>query len=57
MEIVPTLPGWNTERLIGRGGFGSVYEIQRNVFGDIEKCALVNSRLSIWLMPISWCLA
>ena len=40
MEIIHALPGWKTERLIGRGGFGSVYEIQRSVFGDIEKCAL-----------------
>lgn len=33
-------PGWETVRLIGRGSFGEVYEIQRNVFGDIEKAAL-----------------
>ena len=33
-------PGWETVRLIGRGSFGSVYEIQRDVFGDIEKAAL-----------------
>ena len=33
-------PGWETVRLIGRGSFGSVYEIQRNVFGDVEKAAL-----------------
>ena len=33
-------PGWETVRLIGRGSFGTVYEIQREVFGDVEKCAL-----------------
>ena len=36
----PIWPGWETVRLIGRGSFGAVYEIQRSVFGDIEKCAL-----------------
>ena len=30
-------PGWETVRLIGRGSFGEVYEIQRDVFGDVEK--------------------
>ena len=33
-------PGWKTVRLIGRGSFGAVYEIQRDVFGEIEKAAL-----------------
>ena len=33
-------PGWETVRLIGRGSFGAVYEIQRDVFGEIEKAAL-----------------
>lgn len=33
-------PGWETVRLIGRGSFGAVYEIQRDVLGDIEKAAL-----------------
>ena len=33
-------PGWETVKLIGRGSFGAVYEIQRDVFGDIEKAAL-----------------
>ena len=32
--------GWETVRLIGRGSFGAVYEIQRSVFGDVERCAL-----------------
>lgn len=29
-------PGWNVVTLIGRGSFGAVYEIQRDVFGEIE---------------------
>ena len=35
-----TWPGWETVRLIGRGSFGAVYEIRRDVFGDVEKAAL-----------------
>ena len=33
-------PGWETVRLIGRGSFGAVYEIQRDVLGILEKAAL-----------------
>ena len=33
-------PGWEVVRRIGNGSFGTVYEIQRDVFGDVEKCAL-----------------
>ncbi len=33
-------PGWEIVRKIGNGSFGSVYEIQRDVFGDIERAAL-----------------
>ena len=33
-------PGWETVRLIGRGSFGAVYEIERDMFGDKEKAAL-----------------
>ena len=40
MEQQATWPGWETVRLIGRGSFGAVYEIQRNVFDDVEKAAL-----------------
>ena len=35
-----TWPGWETVRLIGRGGFGAVYEIQRKIFDETEKAAL-----------------
>lgn len=33
-------PGWETVRLIGRGSFGAVYEIERRVFDETEKAAL-----------------
>ena len=39
-NLMPTWPGWETVRLIGRGSFGTVYEIQREVFGDVERAAL-----------------
>ena len=33
-------PGWETVKIIGRGSFGAVYEIERDVFGHKEKAAL-----------------
>lgn len=33
-------PGWEIVRRIGSGSFGTVYEIQREVYGDTEKAAL-----------------
>ena len=33
-------PGWETVKMIGRGSFGTVYEIQRTLFMDTEKAAL-----------------
>ena len=33
-------PGWETTRLIGQGSYGTVYEIQRDVLGNLEKAAL-----------------
>jgi serine/threonine protein kinase len=33
-------PGWETVRVIGRGSFGAVYEIRREMFGETEKAAL-----------------
>ena len=42
-EMEPTnisLPGWELGKAIGKGGFGSVYEIHRDVFGHVETCAL-----------------
>ena len=37
----PTLyPGWQTVRKIGTGSFGTVYEIERDLFGRKERAAL-----------------
>lgn len=33
-------PGWETGSRIGKGGFGAVYEIHRDVYGYKETCAL-----------------
>ena len=33
-------PGWETVRLIGRGTYGTVYEIEREILGEVEKAAL-----------------
>ena len=33
-------PGWQTVRVIGRGSFGAVYEIKREVFGHEERAAM-----------------
>ena len=40
MEREVSWPGWEVTRLIGRGNFGTVYEIRRDVFGTEEKAAL-----------------
>ena len=36
----PLWPGWETVRLIGRGSYGAVYEIERDMLGEKEKAAL-----------------
>lgn len=33
-------PGWETVRLIGRGSYGTVYEIQRRIGGEVERAAV-----------------
>lgn len=33
-------PGWETVREIGKGSFGAVYEIQRDLAGNLEKAAV-----------------
>ena len=38
-------PGWETVRLIGRGSFGAVYEIQRDLYGRKERAALKMIRI------------
>ena len=39
-ELNGVWPGWFAVRLLGRGAFGAVYEIQRNVRGNLEKAAM-----------------
>lgn len=36
----PVWPGWDIVKCIGKGGFGAVYELRQEVFGDVERCAL-----------------
>lgn len=38
--LPPSYPGWTTVRSIGNGSYGTVYEIQRDLYGDTEKAAL-----------------
>ena len=40
VDRVNVWPGWETVRLIGRGSFGAVYEIERDNYGHKEKAAL-----------------
>ena len=37
---MPVWPGWETKRLIGRGSYGAVYEIERDTLGEKERAAL-----------------
>ncbi len=39
-DRMPAYPGWQTVRRIGTGSFGTVYEIERDLFGRKEKAAL-----------------
>ncbi len=36
----PVYPGWETVRILGRGNYGAVYEIERDLFGKKERAAL-----------------
>lgn len=40
MEQKEYWPGWETVRKLGNGSYGAVYEIQRDLFGTVEKAAL-----------------
>ena len=40
LEKKAVWPGWETVRLIGRGSYGTVYEIRRTVYGAVERAAL-----------------
>ena len=39
-ELAVVWPGWSAVKLLGRGGFGAVYEIHRNIRGNLEKAAM-----------------
>lgn len=40
-NLYPVWPGWETVRVIGRGGYGAVYEIARSDYsGGIERAAM-----------------
>ena len=40
MDTKAAWPGWETVQLLGKGSFGAVYEIRREVFGHKETAAL-----------------
>lgn len=39
-DLNTCFPGWSLERKLGKGSFGAVYEISRQVFGQTERAAL-----------------
>lgn len=39
-DIAIPWPGWRAVRRLGRGAYGSVWEIERDVAGEPERCAL-----------------
>ena len=39
-ELAGVWPGWTAVKLLGKGGFGAVYEIHRNIRGNLEKAAM-----------------
>ena len=39
-ELAVIWPDWSAVKLLGRGGFGAVYEIHRNIRGNLEKAAM-----------------
>ena len=39
-QSMPTWPGWETECLIGKGSFGAVYKIRRDIAGTLEYAAM-----------------
>ena len=40
IDISRVYPEWQAVRRLGRGAFGSVYEIERHYLGKTEKAAL-----------------
>ena len=39
-QIQQAWPGWRVSRCIGKGSFGQVYEVSRDIFGRVERSAL-----------------
>ena len=46
-ELSQIWPGWRVVRLIGRGGYGSVYEIHRSIGSHLQRAALKVIRVDI----------
>ena len=40
IDISTVFPGWKVVRVLGKGGFGAVYEIERDRLGKVEKAAV-----------------
>lgn len=40
LDVQIPWPGWRAVKRLGRGSYGSVWEIERNVAGELERCAL-----------------
>ncbi len=61
-ELAGIWPGWYAVKLLGRGSFGAVYEINRNIRGTLEKSAMKVLRVpendaevaSIQAQGVSW---
>ena len=45
-ELSGIWPDWKAVRMIGRGSFGSVYEIQRYIGSHLQRAALKVIRIS-----------
>lgn len=45
IQLPELYPGWRSVRKIGSGSFGTVYEIERDLFGEKERSALKHIRL------------
>ena len=61
-ELACIWPGWYAVKLLGKGSFGAVYEINRNIRGTLEKSAMKVLRVpendaevaSIQAQGVSW---
>ena len=46
-ELAGIWPGWTAVKLLGRGSFGAVYEIHRNIRAKTEKAAMKVLRVPV----------